>query len=111
MLAQRVGLSVRLSSLFAHVTERWDGHGPLKRAAHDEIVLPMRIVHVAQDAAIQRALGGVERAAAVVREHCRPRTRSRDRSDARRQRRGNPGARRRRRPRGTKRSQPSQPSG
>ena len=29
----------------------------------------MRIVHVAQDAAIQRALGGVERAANVVREH------------------------------------------
>jgi hypothetical protein len=69
MLAQRVGLSVPLSKLFAHVTERWDGHGPLKRAAHDEIVLPMRIVHVAQDAAIQRALGGVERAVAVVREH------------------------------------------
>ena len=69
MLAQRVGLSVPLSRLFAHVTERWDGHGPLSRASHDEIVLPMRIVHVAQDAAIQRALGGVGRAAAVVREH------------------------------------------
>ena len=69
MLAQRVGLSAPLSSLFAHVTERWDGNGPLKRAAHDEIPLPMRIVHVAQDAAIQRALGGVERAANVVREH------------------------------------------
>ena len=69
MLARRVGLSAPLSGLFAHVTERWDGNGPLKRAAHDEIVLPMRIVHVAQDAAIQRALGGVERAAQVVRDH------------------------------------------
>ena len=69
MLALRVGLSAPLSSLFAHVTERWDGNGPLKRAAHEEIRLPMRIVHVAQDAAIQRALGGVERAAQVVSEH------------------------------------------
>ena len=69
MLAERVGLSAPLSSLFAHVTERWDGNGPLKRAAHDEISLPMRVIHVAQDAAIQRALGGVERAASVVREH------------------------------------------
>ena len=69
MLAQRVGLSASVSRLFEHVTERWDGNGPLKRAAHDEIQLPMRIVHVAQDAAIQRALGGVERAANVVREH------------------------------------------
>jgi HD-GYP domain-containing protein (c-di-GMP phosphodiesterase class II) len=69
MLARRVGLSAPLSSLFSHVTERWDGNGPLKRAAQDEIRLPMRIVHVAQDAAVQRALGGVERAAHVVREH------------------------------------------
>jgi len=69
MLAERVGLSAPLSSLFAHVTERWDGNGPLKRAGHDEISLPMRVIHVAQDAAIQRALGGVERAASVVREH------------------------------------------
>ena len=69
MLAERVGLSAPLSSLFAHVTERWDGNGPLKRAAHEEILLPMRVIHVAQDATIQRALGGVERAASVVREH------------------------------------------
>jgi HD-GYP domain-containing protein (c-di-GMP phosphodiesterase class II) len=69
MLAERVGLSAPLSSLFAHVTERWDGNGPLKRAVHDEILLPMRIIHVAQDAAIQRALGGVERAADVARAH------------------------------------------
>ena len=69
MLAERVGLSAPLSSLFAYVTERWDGNGPLKRAAHEEILLPMRVIHVAQDATIQRALGGVERAANVVREH------------------------------------------
>ena len=69
VLAQRVGLSKPLSSLFAHTTERWDGNGPLRRAGHDEIALPMRIVHVAQDAAIQRALGGVDHAARVVGEH------------------------------------------
>jgi len=69
MLAQRVGLSATLSSVFMHVTERWDGNGPLRRAAHDDVPLPMRVVHVAQDAAIQRARGGVEHAARVVREH------------------------------------------
>jgi HD-GYP domain-containing protein (c-di-GMP phosphodiesterase class II) len=69
MLARRVGLPAEVSGLFAYVVERWDGNGPLGRASHDEIPLPMRIVHVAQDAAVHRTLGGVEAAARVVREH------------------------------------------
>jgi len=54
--------------LLAHLTERWDGHSPLRRAKGDEIPLPMRIVHVATDAAFQRLLGGAEHAARLVRE-------------------------------------------
>ena len=54
--------------LLAHLTERWDGKGPLRRAKGEEIPLPMRIVHVATDAAFQRLLGGVEHAARLVRE-------------------------------------------
>jgi HD-GYP domain-containing protein (c-di-GMP phosphodiesterase class II) len=69
ILAHRVGLPSELSNLFAYMTERWDGNGPLGRASHDEIPLPMRVVHVAQDAAVQRMLGGAEAAARVVREH------------------------------------------
>ena len=43
-------------------------HGPLRRAKGEEIPLPMRIVHVATDAAFQRLLGGAEHAARLVRE-------------------------------------------
>ncbi len=69
MLAQRLGLPAQLSSLFAYVTERWDGNSPLGRAAREEIPLPVRIVQVAQDAAVQRMLGGPDAAARVVRDH------------------------------------------
>ena len=48
--------------------ERWDGKGPLGRAKGEQIPLPMRIVHVAKDAAFQRLLGGSEYAVRVVGE-------------------------------------------
>jgi HD-GYP domain-containing protein (c-di-GMP phosphodiesterase class II) len=69
MLARRLGLPAELSSLLAYMTERWDGRGPLRRAAHDEIPLPVRVVHVAQDAAVHRMLSGVPGAARAVLEH------------------------------------------
>jgi HD-GYP domain-containing protein (c-di-GMP phosphodiesterase class II) len=50
------------------VTERWDGMGPLRRAKHEQIPLPMRIVHVATDAAFQRLVGDADRAVRLVRE-------------------------------------------
>jgi HD-GYP domain-containing protein (c-di-GMP phosphodiesterase class II) len=68
MLADGVGLPSSIAGLLAHMTERWDGKGPLRRAKGEEIPLPMRIVHVAVDATFQRWLGGVERAARLVRE-------------------------------------------
>jgi HD-GYP domain-containing protein (c-di-GMP phosphodiesterase class II) len=68
MLADGVGLPSSTAGLLAHMTERWDGNGPLRRAKAEEIPLPMRIVHVAVDATFQRWLGGVERAARLVGE-------------------------------------------
>lgn len=68
MLADGVGLPSSIAGLLAHLTERWDGKGPLRRAKGEEIPLPMRIVHVAVDATFQRLLGGVERAERLVRE-------------------------------------------
>jgi HD-GYP domain-containing protein (c-di-GMP phosphodiesterase class II) len=68
MLADGVGLPPLVQGLLAHLFERWDGKGPLGRAKGDEIPLPMRIVHVAVDAALQRLLGGEEHAARVVRD-------------------------------------------
>jgi HD-GYP domain-containing protein (c-di-GMP phosphodiesterase class II) len=68
MLAEGVGLPPSVHGLLAHLTERWDGKGPLGRAKGDEIPLPMRIVHVAVDATFQRLLGGDEHVVRVVRE-------------------------------------------
>jgi HD-GYP domain-containing protein (c-di-GMP phosphodiesterase class II) len=67
MLADRLGLS-SLQGLLAYLFERWDGHGPLGRAKGEEIPVPMRIVHVARDAAFQRLLGGEERVLGLVRK-------------------------------------------
>jgi HD-GYP domain-containing protein (c-di-GMP phosphodiesterase class II) len=68
MLAERVGAPASVPGLLAHLTERWDGKSPLRRARGDEIPLPIRIVHVANDAALQRLLGGADHAASLVRE-------------------------------------------
>ena len=57
-----------VAGLLYYLTERWDGRGPLRRAKGEDIPLPMRIVNVATDAALQRQLGGVEHAARLVRE-------------------------------------------
>ena len=61
-------LRARCAACSPTCLERWDGHGPLGRAKGEEIPLPMRIVHVAVDAAFQRLLGGEERVVRLVRE-------------------------------------------
>jgi HD-GYP domain-containing protein (c-di-GMP phosphodiesterase class II) len=68
MLADRVGAPSSVPALLAYLTDRWDGKGPLRRGTGDEIPLPMRIVHVAMDAALQRHLGGADHAVRLVRE-------------------------------------------
>jgi HD-GYP domain-containing protein (c-di-GMP phosphodiesterase class II) len=68
MLTDRLGLPVAVRTLFGHLTERWDGAGEPGRLRGAEIPLPLRIIHVARDAAVQRAVGGEERAVRVVRE-------------------------------------------
>jgi HD-GYP domain-containing protein (c-di-GMP phosphodiesterase class II) len=68
MLADQVGAPPSVPGLLAHLTERWDGKGPLRRAKGEQIPLPMRIVHVATDAAFQRLLGGVDHAVRLMRE-------------------------------------------
>jgi len=68
MLTERVGLPRSVGALFSHVAERWDGKGRPGRAKQDQIPLPVRIAHVARDAAFQRMLGGDEFAARIIRE-------------------------------------------
>jgi hypothetical protein len=57
MLAEQTGAPAGVAASLAYLTDRWDGKGPLRRAA-DAIPLSMRIVHVAIDAALQRHLAG-----------------------------------------------------
>jgi HD-GYP domain-containing protein (c-di-GMP phosphodiesterase class II) len=68
MLAGRLGLGPAVQDLFAQFTERWDGKGEPRGLRGDAVPLPLRIVHVARDAALQRMLGGKDYAARVVRE-------------------------------------------
>ncbi len=68
MLTERLGLPEPVQRLFPLLTERWDGKSQLGRSKGEEIPLPLRITHVARDATFQRFLGGVERAARVVRD-------------------------------------------
>jgi HD-GYP domain-containing protein (c-di-GMP phosphodiesterase class II) len=67
MLTARLGLPLVVPALFAHASDRWDGRGWPARTKGEAIPLPMRIAHVARDAAFQRMLGGDEFAARVVR--------------------------------------------
>jgi len=68
MLSVELGLPGSMRGLLDHRYERWDGHGPLGRAKGDGIPLPMRIVHLAVDAAFQRLLGGEERVVRMARD-------------------------------------------
>jgi HD-GYP domain-containing protein (c-di-GMP phosphodiesterase class II) len=68
MLTDRLGLSETVRDAFAHLTERWDGKGEPAGLSGEEIPPPLRIAHVARDAAFQLMLGGEEYAARVVRE-------------------------------------------
>lgn len=52
-LTERLDLPPAVSGLFAYVGDRWDGKGDPEGVEGDEIPLPVRIVHVAQDAAFQ----------------------------------------------------------
>ena len=69
MLAEQTGTPAAVTASLAYRTDRWDGNGPLRRAAADAIPLSMRIVHVAIDAVLQRHLAGEEVAARLIGEH------------------------------------------
>lgn len=66
MLCQRLGLPAEVHGLFPFLTERWDGTSILRRAQGEDIPLPLRIVHVAHDAAYQRYIGGEHHAREVI---------------------------------------------
>ncbi len=67
MLANRLGVPDSVSGLFPYLTERWDGKGVLGRAKAEELPLPIRIIHVARDAAYQQMVRGDDDVAETVR--------------------------------------------
>lgn len=68
MLAGRLGLPEPVPSLFAHLTERWDGKGHPGALRGEALPLALRIIHVARDATFQRLLGDDEEVARVIRQ-------------------------------------------
>ncbi len=68
MLTDRLGLPETVQDAFAHFTERWDGKGGPAGVSGEEVPAPLRIAHVAADAAFQLMLGGEDHAASVMRE-------------------------------------------
>jgi HD-GYP domain-containing protein (c-di-GMP phosphodiesterase class II) len=67
MLAEQTGAPTAVPGLLFYLTDRWDGRGPLARGKHEQIPLPVRIIHVATDAALQRHLGGLDHAVGIIR--------------------------------------------
>lgn len=66
MLCRRLGLPSEVYGLFPFLTERWDGSSVLRRAKEDDVPLPLRVVHVAHDAAYQRYVYGRQHARETV---------------------------------------------
>lgn len=66
-LSDRLGMPAEVTQMFYFSSDRWDGHGPLRRAQKDEIPLPLRITAVAKDIAIQKMVGGGEHTLETIR--------------------------------------------
>jgi HD-GYP domain-containing protein (c-di-GMP phosphodiesterase class II) len=68
LLAAGFELPTDITGMFADLTERWDGGGPLQRSRGRQIPLAVRIVHVARDATFQSSLHDEGRAAQILRD-------------------------------------------
>jgi HD-GYP domain-containing protein (c-di-GMP phosphodiesterase class II) len=68
IFAGRLGLRPEIVAATTQLYERWDGNGFPGRARGEDVPLAVRVMQVAQDADRQRALGGVEQAASLVRK-------------------------------------------
>ena len=67
-LAARLGLSEQVRESVYQTFERWDGKGVPAEASGDEILLPARLVNLADVVEVYHRTGGVEAAVAVARE-------------------------------------------
>jgi HD-GYP domain-containing protein (c-di-GMP phosphodiesterase class II)/DNA-binding CsgD family transcriptional regulator len=67
-LAARLGLSEQVRESVYQTFERWDGKGVPAEARGDQILLPARLVNLADVVEVYHRTGGVEAAVAVARE-------------------------------------------
>ena len=68
MLTEELGLARSDAHLVSFESERWDGWGFPMRTRGEEIPLPVRIVHVARDAAFQSTLTDADSVAGLIAE-------------------------------------------
>jgi HD-GYP domain-containing protein (c-di-GMP phosphodiesterase class II) len=67
-LAARLGLGERVRESLSQTFERWDGKGVPAKARGEEILIPARLVNLADVVEVYHRAGGVEAAVAVARE-------------------------------------------
>jgi HD-GYP domain-containing protein (c-di-GMP phosphodiesterase class II) len=67
-LAVRLGLAQPVRDALACTFERWNGKGQPNQVKGERIPLPMRIVHITQDAEALARLGSPEEAVAVIKD-------------------------------------------
>lgn len=68
MLTARMGFPEPFRAMFAQFVERWDGKGRPNHLKHEQIALPVRVLALANDAAIAYHDGGIDGAVAMLRE-------------------------------------------
>ena len=66
-LAGQLGFGTCVHRALAQTFERWDGRGSPGQVSGEEIALPRRVVHVAEDAEVLHRLGGLDGAVAALR--------------------------------------------
>ncbi len=66
-LSERLNLDPRLQTSLGQLFERWDGKGIPDHRKGEDIALPVRVIHLAQDVATFYSLNGIEAAMMVVR--------------------------------------------
>ena len=66
-VAETLGLGQGVQQGLWHVYERWDGKGTPNKIKGEQVALPVRVIHLAQDAATFYTMGGVEAAVAMAR--------------------------------------------
>jgi HD-GYP domain-containing protein (c-di-GMP phosphodiesterase class II) len=67
-MASALGIGAHYPELLWQIYERWDGRGVPNHRKGDDIAMPVRVIHVAQDVVTVYQLGGLEAALAFARE-------------------------------------------